>query len=116
MKRKPSVLLIPVACLLIPVALFALGQDSRTTRLTLAANAGGSNCLKSLDVTLGPGAPATVRVLANGTTAYAVDLSSGGGMIRDWDETKAICTAKDQIMEVYVDAGAFKLNTVTFLR
>lgn len=107
--------LISFACLFVPIALLALGQDSRTTRLTLAANSSFRNCLKSLDVTVGPGAGATLRVLANGTTAYSVDLSSGSGIVRDWDRTDAICTpAANQIMEVYVDGSVFKINTVTF--
>lgn len=93
------------------------GQTSHTTRVTMPALANYRNCLKGLDLTMGAGAGGTLRVLANGATAYAVDMSSAGGVIREWDWAIAPCTpGVGQIMELYVDAGTFKLNVSTFTR
>lgn len=107
---------ISFACLFIPLAVMALGIDSRTSgRLTLAANTSGRNCIKWLDLTTG--STGTLRILLGGTTSYIVDLSSASGMIREWDRDQAPCTANpNQIAEVYTTFGAFSLNTFTFLK
>lgn len=92
------------------------GQTSHTARITMPAMTNYRNCLKGFDLTIG-GSVATFRVLSNGATVYAVDLSSGGGAIREWDWGIAPCTpAVNQIMELYVDAGAYKLSVSTFTR
>lgn len=98
-----------------------VGLDARqNSRLTIEANAGGRNCVKYMDITQGPGAGGTVRILAGGTTIYAVDLSSGGGMIRDWDDQNALqmpCTRTfNQILEIYVDTGTYRMSTLTVLK
>lgn len=93
------------------------GQTSHTARITMPALTNYRNCLKGYDLTMGAGAGATFRILINGATAYSVDLSSAGGAIREWDWGIAPCTpAAGQIMELYVDAGTFKLNVSTFTR
>lgn len=90
-------------------------------RQTFPRNANAKNCLKALDVTLGPGAVGTVYVLLNGATSYVVDLSSGGGMIRDWDQLNSYtmpCTPSiNQHLEVYVaSTTVYKINTLTQLK
>lgn len=91
------------------------------TRQTFPRNASGRNCLKALDVTVGPGAVGVVYVLLNGATSYSVDLSSGGGMIRDWDQLNSYtmpCTPSvNQHLEVYVaSTTVYKINTLTQLK
>lgn len=98
-----------------------VGINSGAVRQTFAANANAKNCLKALDVTIGPGSVGVVYVLANGATIYQVALSSGGGMIRDWDQLNSYtmpCTpSTNQIMEVYVaSTTSYRLNTLTQLK
>ena len=106
---------------IIPMLAFAIGVDSRQSRLTLAASSGRRNCIKSLDMTMGPANSGTLRILSAGTTVYTVVISSGGGILRDWDDLRAPCdTDVNKTMEVYVavDDGSsnFWLNTYSFYK
>lgn len=86
-----------------------IGPATSTSQVTVAAPATGvRNCLTDIDITTNAGA--TIVVLTGGTTAYSIDVSSGGGVVRSWDDASAPCAAAATAMYVNVTAGNFRIN------
>lgn len=79
----------------------------------IPASSTGRNCLKNLDVT--SNSSFTLRVLDDGTTVYAVDVSSGGGIIRAWDDNDLMCGSLNTAMRISVSSGSFRINYSGFM-
>lgn len=81
-----------------------IGPASSSSQVAITGVSGQKNCITDVDVTVNAGA--TFVILAGGTTAYAVDLSSGGGLVRSWDDEDAPCGSSGQAVYLNVTAGA----------
>lgn len=86
-----------------------IGPARATSLVTIAApGAGVRNCINELDVTSTEAYQ--VNVLDGGTTVYAVDLSSGAGLVRSWDDISAPCATANTAMYINITAGSPQIS------
>jgi hypothetical protein len=93
----------------------SIGPGYSASQVTISsAGSGVKNCISDLDVS--SDSQSSVVVLDGGATTYMVTISSGGGLVRSWDDQSAICGSAATAMYLNVTAGAFKINYSGFTR
>lgn len=86
-------------------------QISAPSVATIAAVTGQRNCVNNLDIkVLGE---YQLQILTGTSTDYALTISSGQALVREWSDDDAICGDKGESVTIKmttVTAGSFELN------